>query len=337
LTSLVLDSPVRLSSFTATSRSSDRTARVSFRRILPIPVSTAVYLAPTAGGANWDLTEIRQMTLGVRPQTEVEQRRKSKFNVFWRISLPRAAINVILPLGVSVFTAIAAVEHGPVRAYWCIAAFTCLALAGVINYAKDRSLTAVRNAAIQSNTDSATALNNTAGPIVAALGDVAATETVDDAKREIAVLLDRSVSLAQSEFGRSSNSKTRAVFYTLDGTKLERRTYRGWTGCEAPRNDFIGGRSAHDDAAIYIASHEDTKLVKDLENHPPENFIDAKGRPYKCFIAVPVRAGKWSFGLLTADSDQPYSLGEVERGFLVVIAGALAAGMAHVRALEARP
>jgi hypothetical protein len=39
---------------------------------------------------------------------------------------------------------------------------------------------------------------------------------------------------------------------------------------------------------------------------------------------------------LTADSDQPYALTEIERGFLIVIAGALAAGMAHVDTLESK-
>jgi GAF domain-containing protein len=64
--------------------------------------------------------------------------------------------------------------------------------------------------------------------------------------------------------------------------------------------------------------------------------MDFRGRSYKSFVSVPVRAGNKSFGLLTADADRAYALTEVERGFLILIAGALGAGMAHVEAVEAK-
>ncbi len=232
--------------------------------------------------------------------------------------------------------AIAAVNHGPIRVYWSLGSFVALFLNGLISYNKDRTGAAIRDAVIRIRTDLATALNDTGQPLVVALGNVTATDSIVDAQRELAVLIDKSVSLAQTELARSSSSKTRAAFYCIEGDHLVRKTYRGWSGANAPRREFIQGRSEHDNEVIRFVHGENALLVEDLENFPPPHFEDFRGRSYKSFVSIPVRAGSKCFGLLTADSDRAYALTVVERGFLILIAGALGAGVAHVEAIEAK-
>jgi GAF domain-containing protein len=255
---------------------------------------------------------------------------------WWRL-LSRIATTALLPLITAIATAIAAVNHGPVRVYWSLGAFVAIAMNGLISYNKDRIVTTIRDVAVQLRTDLATALNDTGQPLVAALGNVTSAASLAESKSALAVLIDRAVSLAQTEIARSSSSRTRAAFYCIEGERLERRVYHSWTGSDAPRREFVRGRSEHDDEVMRFAHGENALLVKDLENHPPPHFADFKGRSYKSFVSVPVRAGSKSFGLLTADADRPEALSEIERGFLILIAGALGAGMAHVDALEAKP
>jgi hypothetical protein len=252
----------------------------------------------------------------------------------WRLRASGVTRNIILPLIIVLTTAIAAVNHGPVRVYWSLGTFVAIFLTGLVNYNRDRVATTAREEAIRSKTDLATVLNDAGQPLVVALGSVTATRSVEDARREVAVLVDRAVSLAQTALGRSSSSRTRATFYRIEGNRLVRKSYHGWTGCEAPRRDFVGGRSDHENEAIRIARGENALLVKDLPNHPPPHFADATGRPYQSFVSVPVRAGNISLGLLTADADRAYALTEIEEGFMILIAGALGAGVAHVEAIE---
>jgi putative methionine-R-sulfoxide reductase with GAF domain len=211
-------------------------------------------------------------------------------------------------------------------------------VSGVFTYTNDRNSSAYRNKAIRLKTDLATALNDTGRPVVVALGNVTAARRVAPAREVLAILRDRAVSLAQSEIGNQSTCKTRAAFYRFEegGRRLVRVSYQGWAaGCKAPRTEFVSGRSDHDDEVIKFAVGEDSLLVRDLENYPPAHFADAKGRSYKSFVSVPVRAGTKSFGLLTADADHAYALTDIDEGYLVLIAGALAAGLAHVETVEA--
>lgn len=244
--------------------------------------------------------------------------------------------NIILPVIIVSTTAIASVKHGPVRVYWSLGVFAAVLLTGLANYNRDRTTAVVRDEAIRSKTDLATALNDTGQPLVVALGNVTATESTEDARREVAVLIDRAVSLAQTELSRSSASRTRSAFYCFDGKQLVRKSHHAWAGSEAPRRDFVPDRTEHDNEVIRFAHGENALLVKDLENNPPPHFADPKGRSYKSLVSVPVRAGSKSFGLLTADAVSAYAFTEIEQGFMILIAGALGAGVAHVEALESK-
>jgi GAF domain len=248
----------------------------------------------------------------------------------------RSLSTVVLPLIIAATTAIASYEHGPVRVYWSIATVATVLITGVVAYTKDRNTSTLRDEAIGLRTELATALNDTGRPLVAALGRVTSSSTPEISHAALEVLIDRAVSLAQTEIGSQADCKTRAAFYGFEGDRLVRRSYAGWTGAHAPRQEWVLGRSNHDDEVIKFAHGEDALIVRDLENDPPPHFVDAKGRSYKSFVAVPVSAGERVLGLLTADADRAYALSDVDRGFLILIAGALGAGLAHVEVVELR-
>jgi hypothetical protein len=261
---------------------------------------------------------------------------KGKPDKNWRTAALQVATNVVLPIAIAVTTAIGVANHGVIAVYWYLGAFVALFINGLISYNRDRTSSAIRNAAVRSETDLATALNNTGQPLIAALGNVTACEAPEDADRAVAVLIDRAVSLAQSVLATTSDSQTRAAFYSIEGDRLERKKWYGWTGSTAPRTDFTRGRSEHDNEVVRFVHGENALLVDNLEERPPPHFSDCRGRVYKSFVSVPVRAGTKSYGLLTADSDRAYALTGNHRGFLMLIAGVLGAGVAHVEAVTAK-
>jgi putative methionine-R-sulfoxide reductase with GAF domain len=250
------------------------------------------------------------------------------------VSLSRLASNVILPIVVTITAAIGTINHGVAAVYWYIGTVVGLLINGLIGYNKDHSSSSGRQAAIKSAAELATERNNMWRPVVAALGNVTYAAIPEEARRELWALIDRTVGLVQTELASSSKSQTRAAFYSIEQDKLVRKIWHGWNGCRAPRTEFVQGRTVHDDEVIKCANSEDAQFVDDLEHNPPAHFIDFKGRSYKSFISVPVRAGDRSYGLLTADSDRAYALTGNDRGFLILIAGALGAGLAHVAAVS---
>jgi hypothetical protein len=243
---------------------------------------------------------------------------------------------VILPVIVVVATAIAEANQGPVRVYWSLGTVAAVIASSILAVNKEQTAVAARAEAIRARIELATALNTAGQPLVVALGNVTTTETLQEAQAAVAVLLDRAVSIAQSEAGRMSPCRTRAAFYSFEGENLVRKNYSGYSGANAPRREFRVGRSEHDDEVIRFAHGENALLVRDLEKDPPPHFLDNLGRSYKCFTSVPVRAGNKSFGLLTADADVTGALTDVDKGYLILIAGTLGAGLAHLEAIAGK-
>ena len=199
----------------------------------------------------------------------------------------------------------------------------------LVLFARKMSRVAALEASLAERLNASAALSAAGQPLVLALGSVTVARDSQEANAAIAVLLDRSVALAQSTVGTRSESRVRAAFYDFDEAGLRRRAYCVYAGSDAPRRNFIVGRTAHEDEVIRFANGENAILVRDLENEPPPHFVDSRGRNYKSFISVPVRAGNSSFGLLTVDADRPFALDEADRAYVVLIAGVLGAGLAH--------
>lgn len=248
----------------------------------------------------------------------------------------RLAANVVLPIAIAATTAVGAISHGAIAVYWFLGTAVGLILNGLITYNRDRASDSMRETAIRTAADLTAYLNDTWNALVTALGKVTVSEDPGGADRAFASLSDKAVDLAQSVLKATSASSTRAAFYSLKGDSLKREYFIGWSDCPAPRPDFQVGRSEHDNQAIRIARGEDSLLVENLEEDPPPYFMEARTRVYKSLIAVPVRAGGKSYGLLTADSSRAYALTKSHQGFLILIAGLLGAGVAHVEAVNAR-
>lgn len=259
------------------------------------------------------------------------ERKESSFRV--RQLLVWHLIPVLLPIVTLVATAIASVNQGWSRAYWYSIAGAAILAAGVLNIFKQRQADRFRSEAVSAKAALSITLADSGQPLISQLGTVTSSFNLEEIRSAVDTLTARTVALARSLSGRNSPvaCATRAVFYELQDKRLVRRNHEGRAG-EAPRQDFQAGRSEHDDEVLRLAQGEKVLVVDDLAGQPPPHFIDAAGRTYRSFIAVPVRAGRRSFGLLIADSDKPRSLGSEDKGFLILLAGILAAGLAHLHA-----
>jgi GAF domain-containing protein len=253
-----------------------------------------------------------------------------------RLALGRYCLPVVLPIASAVTTAVAAVNHGSDRVYWSIGAVAAIAGTATINVLKERRAVVTRKNVEQIKTELAITLADIGLPLVTALGSVNSAQSLDDATASISVLIDSSVSLAQTQLGHQGDvpCRIRAAYYEFDGDKLTRNNYHTWAGAKPPRIDFDTGRSDHDNDVIKLARGEEVRFIRNLKNEPLPFCSDSDKRSYKSFISVPVRAGKKSFGLLTADSDTAYTLTNADQGFLILVAGILAAGLAHVEAIR---
>jgi hypothetical protein len=188
----------------------------------------------------------------------------------------------------STTTAVAAVNHGPVRVYWALGAVAATAGSAVFGVFKDRQASASASAAVTAKAQLATALNRAGEPLLTALGNVTAAKTPQDRRAAVDVLVARTIDIAHSQCGRDAGTKpnVRSVYYAVIEDRLERKGYAGRQS-NAPRRQFVLGASPHDNEAIRIARSEEVLLVADLEDHPPPHFLDNKGRSYKSFIAAP--------------------------------------------------
>jgi GAF domain-containing protein len=186
----------------------------------------------------------------------------------------------------------------------------------------------------------ATNLADIGVPLITALGDVTSTTKLDEATTAITVLIDRSVGLGQTQLGRQTGtpSHIRATYYEFKGNndKLLRNKTHTCAGVKQPRIEFTGGKNGteQDKDVIRLAQGEEVRFIRDLDKEPLPYTVDSTNRSYKTLISVPVRAGNKSYGLLTADSDLAYSLTNVDRGFILIVAGTLAVGLAHLEAVR---
>jgi hypothetical protein len=245
---------------------------------------------------------------------------------------------VLLPIVSAVTTAVAAVNHGPVRVYWIMGSVGAIGAGSVLSVMKERRTKSAYKNAERTKAELATKLADIGFPLLIALGNVTSASTVNDVTAAIEVLIDRSVGLAQTQLGKQTDldCRIRATYYELDQNreKLLRNKSHYCAGQKLPRPDFVKGRNDHDDEAIKLALREDVLFIPNLDNESLPGSTDSTSRSYKTLIAVPVRAGKSSYGLLTADSNLAYSLTNADRGFLMLVAGTLAAGLAHMEAVK---
>lgn len=256
------------------------------------------------------------------------------FATRWRRRSMRYGPPTIFPVVAAVTANVAGVNHGSVRVYWTLGAIAATIGTAIFNGLKERQSGLSASAAVAgvaARTELGTAFARAGEPLITALGEVTAARSPEERRAKIEVLARLTVDIAAARCGRevADRGNVRSVFYQVSksGDTLERYCFAGRQGNKRPRQQFRRKDSSHDDLAFMIADSDEVLLVDDLDKDPPKEFRDSTTRSYKCFIAVAVRAGSEGYGLLSVDSDKPRSLTDVDRGYLVLLAGILAAGL----------
>lgn len=249
----------------------------------------------------------------------------------WARRALRYGASVFLPVAVASATAVAGASQGPTRAFWAITAIIATAASAIFALVKERQARAATRTASKARAQLAAGLNRAGAPLLTVLGKVTTAKTTEELHAALDVLAERVVDIAQSQCGRHRRpgANLRAVYYARVDDRLERRTWDGRQANTPPRRAFRAGVSPHETEVVRFADSEDVLVVDDLYYHAPPHFVYSSNRSYSTFIAVPIRAGETSFGMLTVDSDLPGSLSEADKGHLILLAGVLAAGLAH--------
>ncbi|MBB5868591.1 hypothetical protein F4553_001970 [Allocatelliglobosispora scoriae] len=255
------------------------------------------------------------------------------------VTTPHYALMVFLPAAAATCSAGAAASHGTAQILWGIGAATATTAAVTFSVWRDRKATKAADtaaraadAAAESRTRLATTLSRLAEPVVTALNTVTAAPDTAQRHTALEVLISLVVDHAHTQcwLPQPSTADVRATLYELHGDHLERRRTAG--RADTPRPDFHDQRSLHDHEAIRIAKGEHPLIVNDLHTAPPAHFQDSKGRSYRSFLAVPVRGGTTSYGMLVVDSDQPNTFTAIDKHHLLLMSAILGAGYAHVAA-----
>lgn len=243
----------------------------------------------------------------------------------------------VLPVVSVVTAAVAAVNHGAVRVYWILGTVAVTAGTALYNALKERRGRRLQADAIEAKARLATALTSSGEPLIAALGRVSAADTPAKRDSAIDVLRSRIVDVARTQCGTGTRTEIRSVFYAFDSAQNLKRSEVCGREYNAARPQFLANHDDHDSSAIAIARGEKAVLVEDLPKSPPAGFEGADSKSYKTFISVPVRAGDRSYGLLTVDSPEAGSLTKVDRGYMILLAGLLGAGLAQATTGRAPP
>ncbi|WP_326956581.1 hypothetical protein [Amycolatopsis sp. NBC_01286] len=251
----------------------------------------------------------------------------------------RHALGVILPVGVPILSFLAAANQGAVKAYLIIGVIVCTAGSALLAVRKEIR---VRRASLEVESSKERlriSLAETSQPLVAALGHVSASHDLREKQSAIKVLLGLALKTLRGQCGCGSRESYRSCFYLLDGDRLVRVNYEGRPGETAPRKTFDpadhsdSDRDRQADArnAVDRALGEDALLVKDLHVEAPSYMVKPKERSYRTMLSVPVNADAQRFGLLSIDSPEQETLKDIDRRYIMLIAGVLAAGLAQLK------
>jgi hypothetical protein len=239
----------------------------------------------------------------------------------WR-TRGRYVLSIVLPMITTATGYAAAVTHGVLRLDMWIVAVLCTAGTAILGTRRDVRGTAASAAAIRAKAALETAILQSGQPIANSLNRISLAG--DDEKLLVGAvnsLLTTILQTAYRQCGRAGEKRgeIRSVFYLLtDNDTLERVEKQGRGGNALPRQCFR--RSTPDEeAAVELALHEDAVIINGI-----------KKRSYKELIAVPVRAGNTSFGMLCVDSDAANSLTKVDVDYMQLLATFLAAGIGRM-------
>ncbi|MEV1056529.1 GAF domain-containing protein [Micromonospora chalcea] len=237
---------------------------------------------------------------------------------------------ILMPTLIGLLGGLAGMTEGYRRTVFVLAAaFFSLALTFWLAY-EGRSTALAHESAARARGALASSLSSAGRPLVAVLGNAIDAQDGGEFESSIQVLINRTLAIAQNQVGRMTgrSATRRSVLYLFEtDSKLTRVAHEGRID-RVPRIDFNASRGDADRRVIDLARGEDVLLVNDVEQATPRYFSDYEGRPYRSFITIPVRTSRKSFGLLSVDSSEPDAFTEADVGFMALLAGMLAAGLA---------
>lgn len=248
------------------------------------------------------------------------------------LTLGQTARHYLLPVTGTLLLTVCSIEasqtHGVAAVWWWLGTITSLIALTIRTVYRERQTSLALHTADQITTDLSARLHQHGQALLHALTELTNSTDIHERQALLKSLITQACQSAHDCCGASS-SERRSVFYQLIDDTLTRRRYHGRLGSNPPRLDFHAGRSPHDDEALRHANSEDVLAVTDLIKHPPPQFLDAHGRSYRSFIAVPVRAGNRSHGLLAVDADTEDAFDHRDTANLALIASILACALSH--------
>jgi len=169
-------------------------------------------------------------------------------------------------------------------------------------------------------------------PVVVALGELCAAPSngeTDDAR--LVTLRNRVIDTVRVQCGTTGAENTRAAIYEFRGTRnLYRAAYNGRR--RPPRLEFLEGDIANGRNVVEFAASLDGRVdrVSDVrEGEPAPRAVVDRGADYRSYMSAPVSVAGRSWGMLTVDSPEVSAFRGMDEDTLALLAGALAAGLAH--------
>jgi hypothetical protein len=242
---------------------------------------------------------------------------------------------VALPATGVIATALAGVNRGWTKAVLIAAITVTTAGATLVTLYKDRQLAKAREQAIAALANLDTAVTGAGQPLVAVLGRVMLETSPAKLDSDVDTLRLIAITGATMHCGKNDpECRLRSAYYRLHQDRLDRvGDPVGRPTGRPPRKSFEPTDGRVSRRVIEIAGGSRVVRTDDVDAAGPGEFEDYPGREYRCVIAAPVRAGDQSFGLLIVDSDRPRSLSGADAEYVNLVAGILAAGYAHHRAI----
>lgn len=246
----------------------------------------------------------------------------------WLMIARWAGLILLTPI-VAILTGFSFLSSGETRTLWIIGVIaSALALAFLQVYSEIQAWK-VNKSSVSVRVALAGTLNGAARPLVTLMGRIAEAHG-EDRRGEVKTLISRIAGIAYSQCGKLAgrSGESRCVLYQFTSEEVLARIYEEGRPGRAARQDFVEGRTANDTEVIRIARGENSLLIPDVDSAPPEYYADYPQREYKCFLMVPVRTSRRSYGFLSIDSDKPFVLTKADVGFATLMAHLLGSALA---------
>jgi GAF domain-containing protein len=182
----------------------------------------------------------------------------------------------------------------------------------------------------------ARAVTGAGWPLLSALGEVCRSDKADAAAARMVNLRYVTLTTARSQCGIKDTDQTRVSLYEVTaGGDLALTHWVGDPARQKPEPLLSKGAGPGRALANFIQDPVKVDRVDDIQKQTGHLLgpIDVGQPSYRSYIAVAVAIDSSRYGLLFVDSPSPVAFTDTDEGTLMLIAGTLAAGLAHTAAI----